>query len=243
LLRDLASGLQSEEEAMEEKKRSAGSRKAVLVATLGLACGAAAVMLVAARRPMASGDMASLNVPSPEVGDSTAAPASVTTETAASPSAAPLAAAPAPKVSAAKKPMAKAPVSAPGAAAVKPSLEEPVAKAPTHEAIAAMPAAREEAPRPAAAEIQTASVTINGCLEREGNVFRLKNVDGEDAPKSRSWRSGFLRKGKSKIDIVDATNNRLKLTDHVGHRVTITGMLEDREMQARAITRVAPYCE
>ena len=39
-----------------------------------------------------------------------------------------------------------------------------------------------------------ASVTLTGCLERDDETFRLKNTTGDDAPKARSWRSGFLRK-------------------------------------------------
>ena len=86
------------------------------------------------------------------------------------------------------------------------------------------------------------SATLNGCLERDGEDFRLKNTEGEKAPKSRSWKSGFLKKGSSKIDVVDS-GNRLKLKDHVGQRVTVSGMLSDREMQARSLKSVAPSCE
>jgi hypothetical protein len=86
------------------------------------------------------------------------------------------------------------------------------------------------------------SATINGCLERDGEDFRLKNTEGEKAPKARSWKSGFLKKGSSKIDVVDS-GNRLKLKDHVGQRVTVSGMLSDREMQARSLKSVAPSCE
>ena len=86
------------------------------------------------------------------------------------------------------------------------------------------------------------SATINGCLERDGDEFRLKDTEGEKAPKARSWKSGFLKKGSPKIDVVDS-GNRLKLKDHVGQRVTVSGMLSDREMQARSLKSVAPSCE
>jgi len=86
------------------------------------------------------------------------------------------------------------------------------------------------------------SATLNGCLERDGEEFRLKDTEGEKAPKARSWKSGFLKKGSPKIDVVDA-GNRLKLKDHVGQRVTVSGMLSDREMQARSLKSVAPSCE
>jgi hypothetical protein len=84
-------------------------------------------------------------------------------------------------------------------------------------------------------------VTITGCLEQNDDRFRLKDTSGDNAPKSRSWKSGFLRKGPAPIQIVDASH-RLKLTDHVGKRVTVTGVLVDREMRARSVQRVAPSC-
>ena len=85
-------------------------------------------------------------------------------------------------------------------------------------------------------------VTITGCLERaDETTFRLKDTSGEDAPKSRSWKSGFLKKGSASIEVVDAAN-RLKLSDHVGHKVSVTGTLVDREMQVRSLQRIATSC-
>ena len=85
------------------------------------------------------------------------------------------------------------------------------------------------------------SVTITGCLEAAGDTFRLKDSFGADAPKSRSWKSGFLKKGPATIDVVDGAHT-LKLADQVGHRVSVTGTLADHEMQARSVRRVASTC-
>jgi hypothetical protein len=82
---------------------------------------------------------------------------------------------------------------------------------------------------------------MTGCLERRDETFRLKDTTGVDAPKSRSWRSGFLKKGSASIEVVDAAN-RLKLTDHIGQRVSVTGMIVDREIQAHSLLRVATSC-
>ena len=60
---------------------------------------------------------------------------------------------------------------------------------------------------------------------------------GEDAPKSRSWKSGFLKKRATSIEVVDSAN-RLGLPTHVGQRVTVTGVLLNKEMRARAVQRV-----
>lgn len=83
--------------------------------------------------------------------------------------------------------------------------------------------------------------TIEGCLERNGESFRLKDTSGTDAPKSRSWKSGFLKKGASTVDVLDASDS-LGLANRVGTRVSVTGTLVDKQMQAHAIHRVASSC-
>jgi len=85
------------------------------------------------------------------------------------------------------------------------------------------------------------SVTISGCLEADGDRFRLKDAFGSDAPKSRSWKSGFLKKGPATIDVVDGAHT-LKLANQVGRLVSVTGTLVNREMQARSVRRVASSC-
>ncbi len=84
--------------------------------------------------------------------------------------------------------------------------------------------------------------TVSGCLDRSDESFRLKDTSGADAPKARSWKSGFLRKSAASIDVVDATH-RLRLANHVGQRVSLTGTLEDRSMQARSLQRIAGSCK
>jgi hypothetical protein len=86
-------------------------------------------------------------------------------------------------------------------------------------------------------EVAIEAVTITGCLERDKDTFRLKETD---APKGRSWKSGFLKKS-SKVQVVDGSN-RLKLGNHVGHRLAITGLLKDRELEARSFKMVEPSC-
>jgi hypothetical protein len=83
--------------------------------------------------------------------------------------------------------------------------------------------------------------TLEGCLEQNGDTFRLKNTSGADAPKSRSWKSGFLKKGAATVDLVDVSDS-LGLANRVGTRVSVSGTLNDREMQARSIHRVASSC-
>jgi len=89
------------------------------------------------------------------------------------------------------------------------------------------------------------SSTITGCLEQSGDgaeVFRLTDTSGTDTPKARSWKSGFLKKGPAPIGVVD-TGHSLNLAGYVGQRVTVSGSLEDREMHARSLRRVATSCD
>jgi hypothetical protein len=92
------------------------------------------------------------------------------------------------------------------------------------------------------AAMPKAPVTITGCLERADEGFRLKDTVGANAPKARSWKSGFLKKGSATLDVVDAAH-ALNLVGQVGHRVSLTGTVVDREMQARSVRRVAASCD
>ena len=84
--------------------------------------------------------------------------------------------------------------------------------------------------------------TITGCLERAEDGFRLKDTEGESAPKSRSWKSGFLKKGSASISVTDPSRS-LRLASQVGHRVTVTGALANRELRATAIHQAAGTCK
>jgi hypothetical protein len=85
------------------------------------------------------------------------------------------------------------------------------------------------------------AVTISGCLQAGDDSFWLKDTSGADAPKSRSWKSGFLRKRSGSVPVVDATD-ALQLSNYVGQRVTATGTLANRTLQARSLERVAASC-
>jgi hypothetical protein len=86
------------------------------------------------------------------------------------------------------------------------------------------------------------ATTVSGCLEEDNGMFRLKDTDGEHAPKARSWKSGFIKKGSAKIDVFDA-GNRFKLMSHVGYRVSVSGNLVDREMHARSVRVSSERCD
>lgn len=85
-------------------------------------------------------------------------------------------------------------------------------------------------------------VTVTGCLEEKNDAFRLKDTDGVDAPKSRSWKTLGMTKHASTLTLVDTTK-RLKLGSHVGERVSVTGALTDKELQLKSLKSVGPSCD
>ena len=121
----------------------------------------------------------------------------------------------------------------------------------TGDAVGAPPIVDAPSNAPAAGESRLSSttdavatpqmVTIAGCLAQDGESFRLKDTSGTDAPRSRSWKSGFLKKSPAALEVVDASH-RLKLTNHVGERVSVTGTITDGEIQVRSLRRVANSC-
>jgi hypothetical protein len=121
--------------------------------------------------------------------------------------------------------------------AIAPIEQTPVAKAQKPSTIAAKPASAQSAGAVPGAEL----ATIEGCLVQDADQFQLKNTSGGDAPRGRSWKSGFLHRSAKTIDILDQTH-RLNLARHVGERVTITGLLDDRELQGTSLKRVAESC-
>jgi hypothetical protein len=89
----------------------------------------------------------------------------------------------------------------------------------------------------------TLPVTITGCLEVSvgQDEFRLTDTEGVDAPRSRSWRSGFLKKRSAPVALVEPSD-RLALQSHVGRRVAATGLLSSHELKVSAVRVVGASC-
>lgn len=135
--------------------------------------------------------------------------------------------------------------------------EAPPAPAPERARPAAAAPATEQKPRAAADTVAAEErepydgittgptptvVTLTGCLVRSDKDFRLNDTTGVNAPKSRSWKSGFLAKRSASISIVPASSE-LPLSRHVGERVTVSGTLIERQMQVRTLRRVSSSCD
>jgi len=88
-----------------------------------------------------------------------------------------------------------------------------------------------------------AQVTITGCLEisTDEDRFRLTDTDGASAPKSRSWRTGFLKKRSAPVDLVWSSDT-LAPAKQVGKRVAATGVLMSRELKVTSVRIVSPSC-
>lgn len=86
-------------------------------------------------------------------------------------------------------------------------------------------------------------VTITGCLETSSSKdrFRLTDTEGANAPKSRSWRTGFLTKHSSTVDLVGAPDVGA-LQKQVGRRVAVTGVQTNRELKVGSVRVVSPSC-
>lgn len=95
--------------------------------------------------------------------------------------------------------------------------------------------------KPEAEPANEGAVMITGCLESANGAFRLKDPSGSNVPKTRGWRTGFLKKRPAPVELVDPSS-RFTLTAFVGHRVAVTGVLSDRVIEIRSLQRVASSC-
>ena len=105
--------------------------------------------------------------------------------------------------------------------------------------VPAPPSALAEA-HPVAAAAPVDTVTISGCLDFDGKSAWLKDASGVDAPRTRSWRSGFLKKRSSRIALVDGPTSA---EAYDGRLVSVTGVLVDREMRVSSLKPIAGDCE
>jgi hypothetical protein len=94
--------------------------------------------------------------------------------------------------------------------------------------------------QPVGAASSVDTVTISGCLDFDGKSAWLKNTSGIDAPKSRSWRSGFLKKSAPRIALVDGPAS---VEAYDGRQVSVTGVLVDREMHVTLLKPIADNCD
>jgi len=92
-----------------------------------------------------------------------------------------------------------------------------------------------------AAKTAVPSSSLTGCLQTDGDHFKLTNLPDGQAPKSRNWKTAYVTKSTKDVEVSGAST--LKLKDHIGHKVTITGTRDgDTHVKATGVKMVAKTC-
>jgi len=105
----------------------------------------------------------------------------------------------------------------------------------------AKPAAAKPAATPAAAKTAVPSSSLTGCLQTDGDHYKLTDLPEGQAPKSRNWKTAYVTKSTKDVEVTGASS--LKLKDHIGHKVTITGTRDgDTHVKATGVKMVAKTC-
>jgi hypothetical protein len=130
----------------------------------------------------------------------------------------------------------------PAKAPAKAAPAKPAAKvAPAKVAPAKTAPAKAAAAKVAVAPVETGD-TLTGCLETDGTSYRIADVEGNQAPKGRSWKTGFITKRAKAIEVVGASSS-LNLEGHVGHRISVVGTRDgETHFRARSIKQLAASC-
>ena len=102
--------------------------------------------------------------------------------------------------------------------------------------------AKPSTPAKTTAPAQSASASLTGCLHADDGRFMLRDLDGKQVPKGRSWKTGYIVKTAKDVEVV-GTSSAVKLTAQVGHRVTVTGTRDgERHFKAQSVRQVSQYC-
>src|SRR5262245_34178956 len=85
------------------------------------------------------------------------------------------------------------------------------------------------------------SSSLTGCLQHDGDHFKLTNLPEGQAPKARNWKTAYVTKSTKDVEVTAASS--VKLKDHIGHKVTITGTRDgDTHVKATSVRMVAKSC-
>lgn len=125
-----------------------------------------------------------------------------------------------------------------------PAKAAPAKAAPAKAAPAKGAAAKPAPATPTAQELADArnAITLTGCLEADGRKFMLTDLEGSQAPKGRSWKTGFITKRTKDVEVVGSSSS-VKLGDHLGHKVSVVGVKDgDTHLRARSIKQLATSC-
>jgi hypothetical protein len=84
--------------------------------------------------------------------------------------------------------------------------------------------------------------TLTGCLRADGTKYMLTDIQGKQAPKGRSWKTGFIAKTAKNVEVT-GTSTTLRLKEQVGHKITVVGLKDgDSHLKARTVRQVPGIC-
>jgi len=76
----------------------------------------------------------------------------------------------------------------------------------------------------------------------DGYHYEMTDLRGAQAPKARSWKTGFITKTTKTVEVVGASTT-VRLNDHVGRQVTVVGMKDDdTHVKVSSIKRLSASC-
>ena len=97
------------------------------------------------------------------------------------------------------------------------------------------------APKSKNATVKADTVTYVGCLraDDDGDRYMLTEISGPNAPRSRSWKTGFITKRSVDMEV---SGPRGKMKENNGRLVRITGRRDGNELFAKSITFAGATC-
>ena len=93
-------------------------------------------------------------------------------------------------------------------------------------------------------ETRGKTTTVTGCLTQGADATRFTLSDAtparEDAAAKEQQLKNVAKRAEAKSYTVMTRDSSLKLADHVGHRVTVTGTVEEMAVAAKADAQPKP---
>ncbi|MBI2220614.1 MAG: hypothetical protein HYU53_05345 [Acidobacteria bacterium] len=85
-------------------------------------------------------------------------------------------------------------------------------------------------------------VTFVGCLRSadHGARFMLTDITGPNAPRARSWKTGFIT--RRSVSMTVTSGRSIKLRDSVGKLVRITGRRAGDDLHAESLAFAGAIC-
>jgi hypothetical protein len=92
-----------------------------------------------------------------------------------------------------------------------------------------------------AAPVRIESAVYSGCLRNgtSGGIW-LTEINGPEAPASRSWKTLYLKKQKGALEVI-ATRD-FRIGNHVGQTIEVIGRRDDTKVHVRRVKVLHRTC-